>query len=177
MRRPSPAACELGRNSPYRSLFGVREGLLRAQTRRLTMRAVGGTLLLALALACGACSAVPLAGDDDLVTGSITPRPVTQRSGANPPPQGVSSTDWQAATKALEQALASPESDISVSWENAETGARGTATPIGAMHAGGCRDFMIAVVTQDVADRWVKGAACRGPRGTVLSQVRLLGEA
>ncbi|WP_454918447.1 RT0821/Lpp0805 family surface protein [Xanthobacter sediminis] len=115
--------------------------------------------------------------DDDLVTGSIKPTAASLQLAAGDTPKGIAASDWAAARLALDQALASSEADISVSWENADTGARGTATPIGTLRAGGCRDFMIAVVDGKVADRWVHGEACRSRSGTALSQVRLLGRA
>lgn len=132
-------------------------------------------LVLAAAASAG-CSTAQLP-DDDIVTGSIKPTPASLQLPAGDAPKGIASSDWAAARLALDQALASSEADISVSWENAETGARGTATPIGTLRAGGCRDFMIAVVDGKVADRWVHGEACRARGATVLSQVRVLGRA
>lgn len=140
----------------------------------------GAAVLLAAALSCGACSTLPLS-DDDMATGSITPRRVaaheTLREPRGTSPRGIAAGDWSQAKLALDQAMASGERDISVPWENAETGVRGTATPIGTARAGGCRDFMIAVVDGKTADRWVHGEACRADGGIVLNQVRVLGSA
>lgn len=133
-------------------------------------------MLLAAVLSCGACSTAPL-GDDDLTTGSITPRAASLREPRGSAPRGIAAGDWQQAKLALDQALTSGERDISVPWENAQTGVRGTATPIGTARAGGCRDFMIAVVDGKTTDRWVQGEACRAEGGTVLNQVRVLGSA
>lgn len=143
---------------------------------REALRAGLGAALLIAAAACAGCSTIPPA-EDDLVTGSISPRPAALPLPEGDAPKGIASSDWTAATFALDQALASREADISVPWENSDTGARGTATPIGSKRAGGCRDFMIAVVDGKAADRWVHGEACRGRGGTVLNQVRVLGRA
>ncbi|MFG1478902.1 RT0821/Lpp0805 family surface protein [Xanthobacter sp. V4C-4] len=143
--------------------------------REVLRAGLGGALVIAAAV-CAGCSTAPLP-DDDVITGSITPRPVVARAPQGAAPQGVAASDWSAATVALDQALASSEADISVPWENRDTGAHGTATPIGPRRAGGCRDFMIAVVDGKVADRWIHGEACRGRAGTVLTQVRVLGRA
>ncbi|MDQ0503926.1 RT0821/Lpp0805 family surface protein [Xanthobacter agilis] len=128
------------------------------------------------AAACAGCGTAPLP-DDDLVTGSIKPKPIALKLPLGDTPKGIAASDWLAAKLALDQALVSADADISVPWENADTGARGTATPIGAQRIGGCRDFMIAVVDGKVADRWIHGEACRSREGTVLSQVRVLGRA
>lgn len=166
MPRRFPVAPPAGGTPPYRSLARLRE-VLRA--------GLGGALLLAAA-ACAGCSSVPLP-DDDIVTGSIKPHPASYRLPEGDAPKGIAASDWTAAKLALDQALVSREADISVPWENADTGARGTATPIGTVRSGGCRDFMIAVVDGKVADRWVHGEACRARGETVLSQVRVLGRA
>lgn len=93
------------------------------------------------------------------------------------PPHGIANSDWTAARQALQEALVMPALDPSVPWENAATGTRGTATPLGPADAAGCRDFLIAVVDGKAPDRWISGAACRKGADTVLSQVRLLGKA
>lgn len=132
-------------------------------------------VLLALVAACGGCSGMGAALDDaDLETGSISSRPSTARDNLPEPPQGVIVSDWRMATQALDEALEAVDDDVSVEWQNMETGARGTATPIGAARSGGCRDFMIAILMEQVADRWVRGEACRKSGKTQFSQVRVL---
>lgn len=166
MPRRILVAPPIGGTPPYRSV---------APWREVLRRGLGAALLLAT-VACAGCSALPQA-DDDLVTGSIKPRQASLKLPDGDAPKGIAVADWAAAKLALDQALASGEKDISVPWENADTGARGTATPIGATRSGGCRDFMIAVVDGKTDDRWVHGEACRARGETVLSQVRVLGRA
>lgn len=160
--------------APYRSLGALREAL---QARIGNVRVAVRLAAFATLVACGGCSALPQGADDDLVTGSVTPRPVALDIPEGVAPKGIGAADWVAAKLALDQALRSSEKDISVPWENKDTGVHGTATPIGEKRAGGCRDFMIAVVDGSSADRWVQGEACRAGKVTQLSQVRVLGRA
>lgn len=113
--------------------------------------------------------------EDTLVTGSIRPTPAAYRVPEGTAPAGVATADWTQAKLALDQALAAHEKDVSIPWENRDSGARGTATPIGAATASGCRNFMISLVDGKSADRWIQGEACKGRAGIVLSQVRVLG--
>ncbi len=162
----TPTKPEWRRTPPYRSHAGFREGL----------RAGTGLVLLALVAACAGCSSMSNALDDgNPETGSISPRPVSFTESGPPPPQGINATDWQIARLALDEALSASD-DVSIPWDNPETGARGTATPIGPARAGECRDFMIAILVQEMADRWVRGEACRKGKSTALSQVRVLGQ-
>lgn len=110
------------------------------------------------------------------MTGSIRPTPAAYHVPEGAAPKGIAAGDWVQAKLALDQATAAHGKDLSIPWENPETGARGTATPIGAARASGCRDFMISVV-DGKGDRWVRGEACRSGKGLVLSQVRELGQA
>lgn len=129
---------------------------------------------LALSAACAGCASTGVVDEAALTTGSIR-QPAPMPDGKAP--HGIAGSDWTAAKRALHEALAEPASDSSVPWENAATGARGTATPLGRADAAGCRDFLIAVVDGKEPDRWISGAACRKGADTVLSQVRLLGKA
>lgn len=138
---------------------------------------VAGSLLAGLAFlpACGTMRLGEPA--DPIVTGSIKPQPVALRVAVGDAPEGISAGDWMQAKLALEQALASPDKAASIPWGNPGTGARGTATPIGATGADGCRDFRIGLVNT-AGEQWVQGSACKDSRGAVnLSQVRLLGRA
>ena len=160
-----PTMPEWRRTPPYRSHPGFREGL----------RAGRGLLVLALLAACANCSSLSNTLDDsNPETGSISPTQVSVPE-SGPPPQGVNAADWRAAKIALNEALASDD-DVSIAWDNPETGARGTATPIGPARAGQCRDFMIAILVHQMADRWVRGEACRKGETTAISQVRVLGQ-
>ncbi len=135
-----------------------------------------GLLLCMLLLpGCGAMQFGETA--DPIVTGSIKVQPVSLPVPAGDAPPGIATGDWAQAKMALEQALSSRDAAPSIPWDNAKTGARGTATPLGTAAADGCRDFRIGVVDTR-GEHWVQGSACRDAKGAVsLSQVRVLGRA
>ncbi|MFG1345599.1 RT0821/Lpp0805 family surface protein [Xanthobacter autotrophicus DSM 431] len=143
------------------------------------LRLVPGAWLLAACLAAGlaGCSTLPSLEEDGLVTGSIRPTPASLKLPEGAAPKGVAAGDWVQAKAALDQALAARDKDVSIPWENRDTGAHGTATPIGAQRTGGCRDFMISLVDGKTTDRWIQGEACKATSGLVLQQVRILGRA
>ncbi|MEP9378897.1 RT0821/Lpp0805 family surface protein [Aquabacter sp. CN5-332] len=123
------------------------------------------------------CGALRLGEADPMVTGSIKVQPVSLPVPAGDAPSGIATSDWAQAKLALDQALISRDKAASIPWDNPKTGARGTATPIGASDADGCRDFRIGVV-DGTGEHWVQGSACRDTKGAVsLSQVRVLGRA
>ncbi|MFG1301138.1 RT0821/Lpp0805 family surface protein [Xanthobacter sp. V3C-3] len=138
---------------------------------------VGAGLVVAAATLLAGCASVGAIEDEPVITGSIRATPASLKEPAGEAPKGITAGDWTQAKLALDQALAARSQDVSVPWDNPETGARGTATPVGAARAGGCRDFMISLVDGKSADRWVQGEACKAKSGTVLSQVRVLGRA
>ncbi len=114
---------------------------------------------------------------DPMVTGSVKVQQAALSMPEGDAPSGIAPGDWAQAKLALDHALASPDKAASIPWDNPKTGARGTATPIGAAGADGCREFRIGVVGA-TGEQWVQGAACKDAKGAVsLSQVRVLGRA
>jgi hypothetical protein len=86
-----------------------------------------------------------------------------------PPPH-----DLAFAKAAATEVLRRGEKDASLDWENPETGARGTVTPIASAYTQDgqtCRDFLASYVKADVQS-WLQGEACQEPRGAW--QVRAL---
>lgn len=78
-----------------------------------------------------------------------------------------SETDLANARIAVATALAKNGTSKSTAWENAETGARGTITPIAAaapQDGSACRDFLASYVHAG-NETWLEGAACRGQKG------------
>jgi 17 kDa outer membrane surface antigen len=97
-------------------------------------------------------------GDD--VTGSIAP--VAQARKAMP-----TETDLAFARNAASDVLTRGDKDASQPWENPETGARGSVTPLAqAYSAEGrtCRDFLASYV-KGSSESWLQGAACRTNHG------------
>ena len=123
---------------------------------------------VALALASGGCSfrlgsMFEQTSDDTQVqrTGSISP--------ATAPSQAVARAESDVALRAAaSELLARNEPNASLPWENPQTGARGTVTPISAAYTQAgvtCRDFLASYVHGDSED-WLQGEACRAaPQG------------
>ena len=96
--------------------------------------------------------------DDNEVTGSIGPvqAPVPTE------------TDLAFARTAASDVLTKGDKDSSQPWENPETGARGSVTPLAQAYASDdgrtCRDFLASYVNGR-SESWLQGAACKGGHG------------
>ena len=98
-----------------------------------------------------------LGGDE--VTGSVTPA----QPGRPVPPE----TDLAFARNAASDVLTKGDKDASQPWENPETGARGSVTPLAQAYSSEgrtCRDFLASYVKGD-SESWLRGAACQTGRG------------
>ena len=95
--------------------------------------------------------------DDPIVTGSITRRAVTPTD-----------SDMAFVRTAASDVLNRGSKDSSAHWENPETGARGSVTPIGEVYRAEtgkkCRDFLASHVNGR-AESWLRGSGCQGGRG------------
>jgi surface antigen len=79
----------------------------------------------------------------------------------------ASEDDLAIARAAASELLAHGGDETSMPWENPQTGARGTITPIAsAYNQDGriCHDFLASYV-RDGAESWLQGAACRLEQG------------
>ena len=95
--------------------------------------------------------------DDTEATGSLG-------QGAEKPP---TEADLAFARNAASDVLTKGTKDSSQPWENPETGARGSVTPLAqAYSADGrtCRDFLASYVNGR-SESWLQGAACQSGRG------------
>jgi surface antigen len=129
------------------------------------MRPAGAVLALALiGVGVGGCSVsrsdniFSKLGDD--VTGSFGPG--GQASQAAP-----TETDLAFARNAASDVLTRGEKDASQPWENPETGARGSVTPLAQAYSSEgrtCRDFLASYVNGS-SESWLQGAACQTGRG------------
>ena len=75
------------------------------------------------------------------------------------PPDG----DLAYARAAASDVLSRGDKDASQPWENPQTGARGTVTPIASAYTQDgrtCRDFLASYVSGD-AQSWLQGEACQ----------------
>ena len=97
--------------------------------------------------------------DDGEVTGSITPQPKEA-----PPTE----SDLAFVRNASSDVLSKGDKDSSQHWQNPETGARGSVTPIAQSYAAEdgrkCRDFLASYVN-GATESWLQGAGCQAGHG------------
>ena len=96
--------------------------------------------------------------DDNEVTGSIA----APQGGPAP-----TEADLAFARNAASDVLTKGTKDSSQPWENPETGARGSVTPLAQAYSSEgrtCRDFLASYVNGR-NEAWLQGAACQGGRG------------
>src|SRR6185295_5090437 len=128
--------------------------------------------MLVLALASGGCSFSyqldSLFGkkDDEKAeyTGSIKPTATAKPRAVGDLP---GESDLAIARAAASEVLAKGGKDTSMPWENPQTGARGTITPIATAYTVDgftCRDFLASYV-KNGTEAWLEGEACRLHQG------------
>ena len=97
--------------------------------------------------------------DDSNVTGAIG---LAQASGAAP-----TESDLAFARNAASDVLTKGDKDSSQPWQNPETGARGSVTPLAEAYSSDgrtCRDFLASYVNGR-NESWLQGAACQTGHG------------
>jgi surface antigen len=98
--------------------------------------------------------------DDNEVTGSI--------GGAQAALPAPTESDLAFARNAASDVLTKGDKDSSQPWENPETGARGSVTPLAQAYSSEdgrtCRDFLASYVNGR-AESWLQGAACKASHG------------
>src|SRR5207248_5932419 len=93
-------------------------------------------------------------------TGSLGKQPGT--------PPAPTESDLAFARTAASDVLTKGDKDSSQPWENPETGARGSVTPLSQVYSSDgrtCRDFLASYVNGR-SERWLEGAACRTDNGS-----------
>ncbi len=76
-------------------------------------------------------------------------------------------SDLAFARNAASDVLTKGDKDSSQPWENPETGARGSVTPLAQAYSSDgrpCRDFLASYVNGR-SERWLQGAACQTGHG------------
>jgi surface antigen len=76
-------------------------------------------------------------------------------------------SDLAFARNAASDVLTKGDKDSSQPWENPETGARGSVTPLAQAYSSEgrtCRDFLASYVNGR-SERWLQGAACQSGQG------------
>ncbi|MBR0870770.1 hypothetical protein JQ633_10400 [Bradyrhizobium tropiciagri] len=98
--------------------------------------------------------------DDKDVTGTISP---TLASAPAP-----TDSDLAFTRNAASDVLTKGSKDSSQPWENPQTGARGSVTPLAQAYSGEdgrtCRDFLASYVN-GTTESWLQGAACKTGQG------------
>jgi surface antigen len=120
--------------------------------------------LILIAVGSGGCSLSRTDGafakmDDGEITGSIGAAPVVA-----PAP---TESDLAFARNAASDVLTKGDKDSSQPWENPETGARGSVTPLAQAYSTDgrvCRDFLASYVNGR-SESWLQGAACQSGHG------------
>jgi hypothetical protein len=136
----------------------VRVGLLAISPAGAVM------ILILIGAGLGGCSLSRSDGvftkiDDNEVTGSIG----RARSVARAPTE----SDLAFARNAASDVLTKGDKDFSQPWENPETGARGSVTPLAQAYSSEgrtCRDFLASYVNGG-SESWLQGAACQSSEG------------
>jgi 17 kDa outer membrane surface antigen len=120
--------------------------------------------LILIAVGTGGCSMSRTDGafaKMDDVTGSIG---ATRVSAPAPVP---TESDLAFARNAASDVLTKGDKDSSQPWENPETGARGSVTPLAQAYSRDgrtCRDFLASYVNGR-SESWLQGAACQSSHG------------
>lgn len=125
-------------------------------------------LNLMLALSAGGCSFsyqldnLFAKKDDASLTGSLQHAPAI-KAVDDLPPEG----DLVFARAAVSEVMSKGSKDASVSWENPQTGSRGTVTPIATARSEEgttCHEFL-ASFEREGSSSWMQGEACRASKG------------
>jgi surface antigen len=128
-------------------------------------------LVAALAVTSGACS-MPIGslnGKDETKaaadhTGSVAATPASTTAQTA---EGPAEADLAIARATVSEILGRGGKDASAPWENPQTGARGTVTPISSSYSQAgftCRDFLASYV-RGGTEAWLQGEACRMHQG------------
>jgi surface antigen len=103
--------------------------------------------------------------NDKEVTGAIVPG---QAKGHGPTENGPTESDLAFARDAASDVLSKGDKDSSQPWENAQTGAHGSVTPLAKAYSADdgrtCRDFLASYVNGRT-ESWLQGAACQTAHG------------
>jgi surface antigen len=101
--------------------------------------------------------------DDPSLTAALKPVAPAIKPVADLPPEG----DLVIARAAVSEVMSKGGKDASVSWENPQTGTRGTVTPIATVRSEDgvtCHEFL-ASFEREGSSSWMQGEACRANKG------------
>jgi hypothetical protein len=120
--------------------------------------------LILIGLGCGGCS---LSRPDAYAKLNAADVTGTLGKQVTPPPAPTES-DLAFARTAASDVLTKGDKDTSQPWENPQTGARGSVTPLSQAYSAEdgrtCRDFLASYVNGR-SESWLQGAACKAGQG------------
>jgi surface antigen len=119
--------------------------------------------LILIAVGTGGCSLSPDGGFAKLQGNESTGSIGAARASTPAPTEG----DLAFARNAASDVLTKGDKDSSQPWENPETGARGSVTPLAQAYSSEgrtCRDFLASYVNGP-SESWLQGAACQTEHG------------
>jgi 17 kDa outer membrane surface antigen len=146
--------------------YQTRYGLALYRTwGRVGLSAIGPTgavmTLILIGIGSGGCSL----SRSDAAFARISATDVTGALGKPPAP---TESDLAFARTAASDVLTKGDKDSSQPWENPETGARGSVTPLSQAYSAEdgrtCRDFLASYVNGS-SESWLQGAACKASHG------------
>jgi surface antigen len=121
-------------------------------------------MTILMGLCAGGCS---LSRSDSGPFAKLDQNEMTGSIGATGAP-GPTEADLAFARDAASDVLTKGDKNSSQPWENPQTGARGSVTPLAEAYAADdgrtCRDFLASYVNGR-SESWLQGAACRAPHG------------
>ncbi len=144
-------------------------------TRLWPRSLLAGLCAIGLGLSVGGCSISykldAMFGDKEdakpATTGSVPAAPAAEPAKPGPTSAVPQERDLAYTKAAVSEVLSRGGSDASQPWENPQTGARGTVTPVAAAYTQDgftCRDFRASYVRGE-SESWLQGEACRMHRG------------
>src|ERR1700730_13670771 len=147
------------------ALWQWRPSLYRAWAR-VGLLAIGpaGTVLTLILIGAGSGGCSLSRTDSAFAQMDDTEAAGSLGQGAEKPP---TEADLAFARNAASDVLTKGGKDFSQSWENPQTGARGSVTPIAAAYTSEgrtCRDFLASYVNGR-SEAWMQGGACKSDHG------------
>lgn len=143
-------------------------GAKREQAMRFAARVFGAAVLCQLAAACSLTMPIASLSKDDDITGSISkPEPILSSK--------LNAEDWRRAQSALGLAVDPQGNGAPVSWDNPESGMKGSfvaAGPLYLLEDRVCRSF-VATLNAPSTPSQMQGSTCRlGPNEWQLREIK-----
>ncbi len=124
--------------------------------------------LILIGLGSAGCSLSRGGGGGDGPFAKMTDEDTTGSISATAPPREPTESDMAHARNAASDVLTKGDKDSSQPWQNSETGAYGSVTPLAKAYVSDdgrtCRDFLASYVNGRT-ESWLQGSACKAAHG------------